>query len=69
MYEDFIKGTIDSERALQVDPNKEEDPKRAAFYEVGKTKKMYDLIILDTSKAHWRISEVGQVRYQAASIL
>ena len=38
MYEDFIKGTIDSERALQVDPNKEEDPKRAAFYEVGKTK-------------------------------
>ena len=38
MYEDFIKGTIDSERALQVDPNKEEDPKRAAFYEVGETK-------------------------------
>ena len=43
MYEDFIKGTIDSERALQVDPNKEEDPKRAAFYEVGKTKTLKTL--------------------------
>ena len=39
MYEDFIKGTIDSERALmnEKDESYVEDPKRSAFYEVGHT--------------------------------
>ena len=36
MYEDFIKGTIDSERAQHNEDDDQyvEDPKRAAFYEV-----------------------------------
>ena len=43
MYEDFIKGTIDSERALmnEKDESYVEDPKRSAFYEVGSHTQFY----------------------------
>ena len=34
MYEDFIKGTIETERASRNGNGANDDPKRAAFYEV-----------------------------------
>jgi len=33
MYEDFIKGTLDADDRDKLPP--EQDPKRAAFYEVS----------------------------------